>query len=446
MPRKKSFTASRLPGETGVSGWVAMLPERMERPALDGRVHADVAIVGAGFAGLAAARRLSQIDPRLQVVVLEAGVIGEGPAGRNSGFIIDLPHEVSSGSLGSDSIERARRDIVKNRSAIALARDLAEDNGWGREILDPCGRYSIATGPEGDHHLAEYAKQLSHLGEAHRLLDAAETAGLTGSSTFTSALFTPGTVMVQPAAYIRAFADCLRKPVHIYERSPVIALESEGHGWTVKTPAGSVATDRIILANNGHAQSFGFLRGRLMHVFTYASLTQEFDPDRLGGEREWAATPALPMGTTLRRIAGKSGDRILVRSRYTYNPGISITEGSLRRAGRVHDSKFASRFPGLGNVGMEYRWAGAMALTWNGVPAVEEVENGVWAAVGCNGVGASNATANGIVAAELLSGMNSELTRIFAGFAPPKRIPPEPFATLGGKMTLAWREWRAGNE
>ncbi|MGO8506893.1 hypothetical protein AB9F35_37285, partial [Rhizobium leguminosarum] len=59
---------------------------------------------------------------------------------------------------------------------------------------------------------------------------------------------------------------------------------------------------------NGHVESFGFFLGCLLHVFTYSSLTEEFDPSRLSGERKLAATPALPMGTTVRRISTGTGD------------------------------------------------------------------------------------------------------------------------------------------
>ena len=91
---KDVFVASRLPKRAGVSGWVATLPPRTSRPALNGSLTADVAIIGAGFAGLSAARRISRLDPSTRVAILEAGIVGEGPAGANSGFIIDLPHEV----------------------------------------------------------------------------------------------------------------------------------------------------------------------------------------------------------------------------------------------------------------------------------------------------------------------------------------------------------------
>lgn len=117
-----TLQARRLPVQPGASGWVAMLPPRQPKAALQGKTTADVVVVGAGFAGLSAARRMSQLDPTLRVVVLEAGIVGQGPAGRNSGFIIDLPHEVSAESLGDDSSAHARRDIFKNRAAIARIR------------------------------------------------------------------------------------------------------------------------------------------------------------------------------------------------------------------------------------------------------------------------------------------------------------------------------------
>ncbi|RVI92436.1 FAD-dependent oxidoreductase [Sinorhizobium meliloti] len=112
---RKVFRAKRLPINTGVSAWVAMLPPRNERESLSADVKADVVIVGAGFAGLAAARRLSQLAPDVRVVVLEAGVIGEGAAGRNSGFIIDLPHDVSSDDSGGDGENRSARALVKGK-------------------------------------------------------------------------------------------------------------------------------------------------------------------------------------------------------------------------------------------------------------------------------------------------------------------------------------------
>ncbi len=446
MNAARVFEASQLPESPGVCGWVALLPPRPGTPPLDAALTADVTVIGAGFAGLSAARRLAQLDPSLRVVVLEAGVVGNGPAGRNSGFIIDLPHEVSSEDYGGTALQKSRDHIALQRRAVTFATELAAVRGLDRDVLDPCGRYNLALSPDGDRHLAAYAAQLDRLGEAHTMRDAAAVAAVTGSQAFTSGIYMPGTVIVQPAAYVRAIADSLAPPVRLFENSPALSFERKGAGWLVRTPAGSVESPRVVLANNGYAERFGFFRGRLLHVYTYASMTEPFAPSRLGGERSWAATPASPMGTTLRRVRGEDGDRLLVRSRYTYNPGLDVGEGTLRRAGAVHDAKFAHRFPSLAGTAMQYCWGGAMALTRNGVPAFGEVEPGILAAVGCNGLGASNATASGLAAAETLAGVESDLTRIYRAFDHPQALPPQPLTLIGARATLAFREWKAGVE
>jgi glycine/D-amino acid oxidase-like deaminating enzyme len=442
----KIFKTSQLPENPGACGWVAMLPPRAQTPPLARAIMADVTVIGGGFAGLSAARRLAQIDPTINVAVLEAGVVGDGPAGRNSGFIIDLPHEVSSEDYGGDSLQKGRDRITLQRRAVAFATELAAEQGWGPETLDACGRYNLAMTPEGDKHIADYGAQLVRLSEAHSILDAVAVSRVTGSQAFSSGIYMPGTLIVQPAAYVRGLADSLKPPMRLFEHTPAVSIERKRGDWLVRTPAGSVESPRIVLANNGYVERFGFFRGKLLHVFTYASMTEAFDPARLGGLRAWAATPASPMGTTLRRIKGEGGDRLLVRSRYTYNPSLHVTDGVLRRAGGQHDSKFAHRFPSLAGTRMEYRWGGAMALTWNSVPAFGEVETGIHAACGCNGLGASNATASGLAAAETLLGVGSELARIYQSFARPRPLPPQPVTLIGAKATLALREWRAGVE
>lgn len=440
------YVATKFPKNSSLSAWVAMLAARVPTEPLEGAVTADVAIIGAGFAGLSAARRLSQLDPTLRVAVLEAGIVGEGATGRNSGFIIDLPHEVSSEDFGGTSTDRARRDITLYRTAIGLATDMAQEYGWGRDIIDPCGRYSVAISQKGDAHILTYARQLQGLNEAHEILDAQGIYEVTGSKLYTSGLFMPGTVMVQPAAYIRAVADSLRSPVTLYENSAVRSFEKQTGTWSLKTSKGSVTAKRIILANNGHAQSFGLFPGQMLHVFTYASMSEPFDPRRLSGNRDWAATPALPMGTTVRRVSGADGDRILIRSRYSYHAGLEINEGHVRSAGRVHDGKFAHRFPNLRGLKMQYRWGGPMALTWNSVPIFGEIEPGLFAACACNGLGASKSTVAGIAAAEAAMGLRSQLVEIFSNYDSPKILPPQPFLSIGAKADLRLREWRAGRE
>src|SRR5699024_9399320 len=125
-------------------------------------------------------------------------------------------------------------------------------------VVDASGSYNIAVSRQGDAHIAAYAKLLQQLHEPYRLLSAAEIQAVTGSEAFTTAIYTPGTVIIQPVAYMRGVADVLPSSVRLFEHSPVRALTRDTHGWQVSTAQGQVRAPSVILANNGYAQNFGF--------------------------------------------------------------------------------------------------------------------------------------------------------------------------------------------
>ena len=231
--------------------------------------------------------------------------------------------------------------------------------------------------------------------------------------------------------------------------SPVLKITRAGTAWRLDTPKGSVTAPKVILATNGHAESFGFHARRLMHVFTYASMTRALtrsEASALGGEPNWAVTPSDPMGTTVRRILGTGGDRIVVRARFTYDPTMEVSDRRLATVGRMHDVKFRDRFPMLAGVDMEYRWAGHLCLSWNGVPAFGEVDDGIVSAVCQNGLGTVQGTLAGLAGAETSLGTPGPATAAFDGVDAPRRLPPEPFAWAGANAVMRWKEWRAGVE
>ena len=439
---------ARLPKDPGPAAWNEILAARVPGPTLEGRQVADWLVIGAGWAGLAAARRLTQLRPGDRIVVLEACRLAEGPNGRNSGFMIDLPHDLSSDSYGS-GVEADRRQTAMNRAAIDFAAETAAEYGMTAEAFARSGKINGAATEGGSRHNAGYARHLEALGEPYEILDAAAMRELTGIGFYRDGVFTPGAAMVQPALFIRGLATGLEGKATIHEMSPVLSLGRETGDWVAATPGGTVTAPRVILAVNGHAESFGFLRRRLMHVFTYASMTRrltEEETRRLGGAANWGVLPADPMGTTVRRIAGSGGHRIIIRNRFTFDPTMEISEARLRRIARSHDRSFRERFPMLDGVTMDYRWGGRLCLSWNGVPAFGEAEPGLFLACCQNGLGTTRGTLAGMLAAELAAGGNSPLVGEMLAFDPPKRLPPGPFAWIGANMALRVKEWRAGRE
>lgn len=199
-----SLRVKDLPALPGRAAWNAILGPAPAHAPLTGARRADVVIVGAGFAGLSAACRLRQIDPKASVVVLEAGRIAEGSAGRNSGFMIDLPHELTSEDYAGAGDDRAM--IALNRQAIAFVAEAVEDYGIDRNFFDRTGKINGAASDTAHSHNKSYAAHLTSLGEPSAMLDARAMRALTGSAHYRFGLYTPRTVMLQPAGYIRGLA------------------------------------------------------------------------------------------------------------------------------------------------------------------------------------------------------------------------------------------------
>lgn len=444
-----SYTACRTPRFSSPAAWAEILGQGHSYRALAGSRTADVVIVGAGFAGLSAARRLVQLDPKLKITVLDALDIAEGSAGRNSGFMIDLPHDLTSEDYAGPGNETAL--IALNRHAIAYAKDAAADYGIDPAYVDPAGKVNGAASHVADGHNQKYATHLADLGETSERLDAQAMREMTGSSHYVSGLFTPGTLMLQPAGYIRGLALGLaRAGVAVYPRSAVLGFARAGSGWRVRTEHGHVTAPKVILATNGHIESFGIARGRLMQVFLHASMTPELDAGQLaalGGAGRWGVTPSDPMGTTMRRIdTDQGGNRIITRTCATMRPDMEAHGHDIARASRVQRRKFADRFPQLADIKMEYEWAGHLCLSRNGVAVTEEIDEGVYAAAVQNGLGAARGTLTGIAAAEAVLGHSSAITAYFKAEDAPKRLPPAPFAAWGANAYLRWKEHRAGAE
>jgi glycine/D-amino acid oxidase-like deaminating enzyme len=205
----------------------------------------------------------------------------------------------------------------------------------------------------------------------------------------------------------------------------------------------------VILAVNGHLNSFGFLENRLMHVFTYASMTRpltNIEMKKLGGKRVWGITPADPMGTTVRRIKSSDGDRIVVRNRFTFEPSMEVEQRRIERVAQDHDRAFKARFSNLGGVNMQYRWGGRLCLSRNNVSVVREMDQGLFSACCQNGLGTTRGTLSGMLVAELATNTKSDrLTRHLATEDPTK-LPPKLIAKYGAKAYLRLQEMKAGAE
>ncbi len=445
-----THAVKRLPVENGISGWEAISQRSFPVRCLDGNVNADWLIIGAGFAGLSAARRLLEMHPDDKIVILEASEVGKGTSGRNSGYMIDVPHNLSSSEYSSGAADITRREMAQNRYAIEFAKRAAKAYGMSQETFDPAGKINAAATARGMKLNRSFGQSLGQAGEKHAYLDASDMREITGSNYYLGGLYTPGAVLIQPAEYVRQFAAGVWHHVDFFERSPVTSLRRDNGIWTAVAARGSVSAPKVILGVNGHVEDFGHFGRRLVHIFAYASMTAPFPADDIGhkasGRDRWALLPADAMGATVRKITTDGQSRIVIRTKYTYDTTVALSQNRISKMAQAHRRSLDARFPGLKEVPFEHSWAGRLCLSLNHVPAFGEIDDGLFSACCENGLGTVKSTLAGMMAADLATGTGSRELEEYMDHRGPTRLPPEPFAWLGINSVIRLQELRAGRE
>ena len=430
---------THLPLNDGFNGWSRILPKRPPKPPLAGDAKADWAIIGAGYAGLAAARRLARNRPNDRIVILDAHEAGENASGRNSGFGIDLPHVVGSAHddlAGAQAYMRLSRAALDHLETEVKRHAIACD--WSR-----AGKYHTAVSARGSREMLDpFVAMLKSMGEPYRLLSGAETARETGTSYYHASVYTPGCVLMNPAALTRGLADTLPDNVTLHENSPVIDYRRE-NGVRLATPHGTLTAPRMILAVNAFAKEFGYWKGRLLPFAAQASLTRpltDAEHAMIGGVKPWGITPVNAfVSSTMRLTADR---RIMVRYFLRYSPSQRVSEGEVEKVRQAHLKVLRSRFPMLDQLSIEHTWTGYVCLSQNNAPGFGQVDSNVWSAVCQNAVGVTKGTISGLLAADLACGIGNPLIADMEGLGKPSALPPRPILDLGVRVRNAWDGWR----
>ena len=432
-----------LPCTSRDNGWFETLPEVAPAAPLVGPTEADVVVVGAGFTGLAAARRLGELRPNARVLLLEAGRIGNGAAGRSSGFGIDHAHNIrSEGFAEADEFEK--QQIALNRAGLAYLNDAVTSHDidcdwiWG-------GKTHVACTDRGTVELEHFAATLDRIGEPYEVLAGDALVDRLGIDHYVRGLHTPGTALMQPAALCRGLATYLPPNVVVHEETPVTWLDA-GPPHELWTDKGSVRTSELLLANNGFLSGFGFYRHHLIPVVTWGSMTRPLTDEEsasIGGPLTWGVIPAAPSGTTVRRL---SDSRILIRNVYSYSRH-SLAGGRRRqRAGLAHRRAFEARFPELAHVPFEYTWGGPLSMARNGEPVFGRLVDGIFAAGVHNGTGLSRGAVCGKLIAEMMCDEGSDLLNSMLTRGRPNRNVPDPILGWGVDLYARRLRMRSGRE
>src|SRR5580658_7995290 len=230
--------------------WGATATPGSNLPELRGAARAQVVIIGGGYTGLSAALHLCESG--VDVVVLEAGQLGEGGSGLNGGQVIagvkhdpDALERMFGGALGAQMVETEASgpDLVFGLIQKYQIDCEATRSGW----------IQAATSEAALPPIRARVEQWRRRGARIELLDRQQVSRLIGSERYCGGWLDRRGGTLQPCSYLFGLARAVQRlGGRIFCRSEASRLEPVGGQWRVQTPRGQVTASTVVLATNAY--------------------------------------------------------------------------------------------------------------------------------------------------------------------------------------------------
>lgn len=426
------------------SGWYLTSGPELPLIPLKGDVECDCLVVGAGWMGLHAARRYAELEPEASVILVDAGRIGNNASGRCMGFAIDLAHNPRKHDFVED-VQGNLDELNANLEGNAYLRSAVQEHGVDCD-WDPQGKYHSAATDHGVADLISFSKALDRMGQSYRWVEKDEIRSITGSKHYIRALHHPGTILLQPAKYLKNAARVLPKNVTVHENTAITGVQYGSPRHVFETASSTIRPKKVIICTAGHLTKFGYYPNTAIPVYTFASMTRPLTESELaqaGTHSAYGLIPADSFGTTVRRTID---NRLFLRNVYSYANDFEMTRAQVMDTRKHQQVAFDRRWPGLSKIGFEASWGGLLTLAQNGGMVFGQLADNVFGAAFCNGTGVSRGTAFGKAVAELAAGRSSPTIEILKRKVPPSRAYPKLITSLGVRFVTGRRFKKAGNE
>jgi glycine/D-amino acid oxidase-like deaminating enzyme len=369
--------------------WEAYRPSAGELAAVPR--EARVAIVGGGYAGLAAALEFAKHG--IDAVVLERGALGVGASTRNGGSVsggVNVGKSFSGRAAEVDP-ERAHRLLADASDAFELIERLileeAIDCAWQKR-----GRFVGAWTPA---HFAYQQKRLAGLNDdagsgAYMVAHEDQRAEI-ASDYYYGGMVVERSASLHPALYYKGLLDaCRRRAIAICAEASVEKIvrsnSTGGAGWRIETGRGTLTAGDVVIATNGYTGTVTpALRRRIVPIASHIIATEKLAPD--------LARSLIP-----KRRSISDTKRVLCYyrlspdgTRMVFGGRARFTQVDARLGARVLHGYMTERFPQLRDARVTHSWTGNTAFTLDALPHMGE-EGGLHYCLGCNGSGVAMMT------------------------------------------------------
>jgi glycine/D-amino acid oxidase-like deaminating enzyme len=414
--------------------WAATAPEGPACSALAGPHRAQAVVIGAGYTGLSAALHLAEAGR--DVIVLEAGEIGERASGVNGGQVIP------GVKLDPDNLEALLGPYAGGRLVATAAAgpdlvfDLISRHGIQCDAVRT-GWIQPATSDATLAQLARRAEQWWRRGAAVELLSRREVLQLTGSARYCGGLLDRRGGTLQPLSYVRGLAHAVvRSGGRIFTQSAALRVARLGGLWSIDTPQGSVSAPLVIIATNAYTGALSEeLRRTVVAVPSLqvatapipAPLRSTILPDGQAASDTWHLLRYFRLDASGRLVLGSRGTFAAVPTlkhvQYQYHA--------------VHEL-----YPQLQGIAFEYHWGGMVAITRDHLPHLHELAPGLLAGLGYNGRGVAMATVMGRLLARRALG--ASVTELGFPLTPVTPMPMHAVSGYAARAAIQYLRWADG--
>jgi glycine/D-amino acid oxidase-like deaminating enzyme len=354
--------------------------EQVELPALEprplpSRVH--TVVVGAGYAGLAAARTLARAGR--SVVVLEKGRLGWGAHARNGGMAIP-ELKAGPGTLRRRYGELGGRLHAEVNEAFDHLEDLIATEGIECDY-ERTGQLYLAHTPRVLPHLRQLVEEHVAEGEPVRFVPRSELSVEIGSDEFHGGVVFDRTGGLHPAKLHAGLARlALAAGAQVVESCPATRLDDVGRGHWVHTPRGVIEADHVIVTTNAYADGLlPELARRVVPIGSFIVATEPLAPEVID-----AISPRRRMFVDTKNLLFYW--RISPDGRLLFGGRRSLARSSVAEAADYLTAAMGRIHPQVAHAAVTHRWGGDVAITLDRMPHVGRIRR-AWYATGCNGSG-----------------------------------------------------------
>jgi len=423
--------------------WIKDLTPRTNIKTLQSNDDSEWLIIGAGYTGLSAARKLGQLYPNQKIIIVDAQLAGEGASSRNSGYLVDTT--LNDGFTSNKELDSYKKKTDIYDLGINFVKKFINqyqvDCDWNE-----CGKYFASSKKEDEKILRNFSNTLTKLGFEHNLLSNNELTKRLGTSFYNVALHTKGGVLLHPGKLVRAMIDVLPKNVYLYENSSLLKWNKTKDIISCKFKNGKINTKNIIFATNGFLKSLGIKSNYNFPITLTASMTRPLTDDEfksIGQPKEWGVLPVRPMGATIRMTKDR---RILIRNTAEVHNPFKMSKSNLEKRSINQRIGIKKRFPQLPDDIIQSSWSGVVSRTRNSSQIFEKINDNVFAAGCYNGSGIGVGTLFGEQIAMKASEQNTKEMETIEARNKPTWLPPQPFLNIGVKTRLIYERLRAKSD